>query len=79
MLSDYKFSDCSVDQVTSEQLSSGSWICVMLDKTPCSMSSGGVHLFSTALQAEVFGRQLLRGWTGGTFLEELVEVRQVFK
>jgi hypothetical protein len=38
------------------------------EKVACSMSSGGVHRFRTQTQAEVFGGQYLRGYTGGTFL-----------
>lgn len=39
-------------------------------KIACSMSSGGAHRFKTELQAEVFGRQYVRGYVGGTFLSE---------
>lgn len=38
------------------------------DKIACSMSSGGAHRFNKEIQAEVFGRQYVRGYTGGTFL-----------
>ncbi len=42
---------------------------VLVDGTiACSMASGRCHRFATVLQAEVFGRQLVRGYTGGTFL-----------
>ncbi|MDI6976535.1 hypothetical protein [Serratia sp. Se-RSBMAAmG] len=40
------------------------------DKIACSMSSGSAHRFNKKIQAEVFGRQYARGYTGGTFLSE---------
>jgi len=64
-LADYKF--CGKGEV--EAVSNGDSFSVLVDgKIACSMATGGCHRFPTALQAELFGRQLVRGNTGGTFL-----------
>lgn len=64
-LSDYRF--CEKGEVSA--IPNGDGFSVLVDgKIACSMSCGGAHRFATALQAEVFGRQLTRGYAGGTFL-----------
>ncbi|WP_455233192.1 hypothetical protein [Geopseudomonas aromaticivorans] len=64
-LSDYKF--CEKGEV--EAVANGDSFSVLVDgKIACSMATGGCHRFATVLQAEVFGRHLVRGHTGGTFL-----------
>lgn len=71
-LSDYKF--CDKGEVKSIP-NQGSFSVLIDGKIACSMSSGGSHLFRTPLEAEVFGRQLVRGYTGGTFLSSDIENR----
>ena len=69
-LADYKF--CEKGEV--QAVANGDSFSVLVDgKIACSMSSGGCYRFPNQLQAEVFGRQLVRGWTGGTFLSSDVE------
>lgn len=64
-LSDYKF--CEEGEV--EAVSNGDSFSVLVGgKIACSMATGGCHRFPSAAQAEVFGRQLVRGYAGGTFL-----------
>ncbi len=64
-LDNYKFCGKGEVEVVSNQDS----FSVLVDgKIACSMATGGCHRFPTALQAEVFGRQLVSGYTGGTFL-----------
>ena len=64
-LSDFKF--CEKGEV--ETIPNGDSFSVLIDgKIACSMADGGAHRFRTKLQAEVFGRQLVRGYTGGTYL-----------
>lgn len=64
-LSDYRF--CETGEVSA--IHNGDSFSVLVDgKIACSMSNGGAHRFATTLQAEVFGRQLARGYAGGTFL-----------
>lgn len=66
-LSDFKF--CELGEV--QAVPNGDSFSVLIDgKIACVMATGGCHRFATALQAEVFGRQLVRGYTGGTFLSD---------
>lgn len=70
MLADYKF--CEVGNV--EAIVNGDSFSVLIDgKIACSMATGGCHRLPTKLQAEVFGRQLVRGYTQGTFLSDDVD------
>ncbi len=55
-------------------IKNGQSFSVLVDgKIACEMASGGCHRFRTELQAEVFGRQYARGYTGGSYLEPDVE------
>lgn len=67
----YKFCDKGEVESIPNQ---GSFIVLIDGKIACSMSSGGSQ-FRTPLEAEVFGRQLVRGYTGGTFLSSDIENR----
>lgn len=52
-------------------IKNGDSFSVLVDsKIACSMSSGGALRFNTEIQAEVFGKHYVRGYTGGTFLSE---------
>ncbi len=52
----------------------GDSFSVLVDgKIACSMSSGGAYRFRNELQAEVFGRHYVRGYTGGSFLSADVD------
>jgi len=69
-LSDFKF--CEEGVV--EAIQNGDSFSVLVDgKIACAMATGGAHRFLTELQAEVFGRQLVRGYTGGTYLSADVD------
>lgn len=69
-LSDFKFCEKGVV----ESIQNGASFSVLVDgKIACSMATGGAHLFPTELQAEVFGRQLVSGYTGGTYLSADVD------
>lgn len=43
------------------------------DKILCSMATGGCHRFPTELEAEVFGRNYLRGYNAGSYLDSDIE------
>ncbi len=59
--------------VTAVQRGNGSWSVLIDGKIACSMSSGGAHQFGKRLEAEVFGKHVVRGYTGGTYLSEDLE------
>lgn len=68
-LSDFKFFK---GKGVVEAIPNGDSFSVLVDgQIACDMANGGAHRFRTALQAEVFGRQLTRGYTGGTFLSDV--------
>jgi hypothetical protein len=66
MLKDYQF--CAPDAEVAA-IPNGDSFSVLVDgKIACAMATSGAHRFPTVLQAEVFGRQLARGYTSGVFL-----------
>lgn len=68
-LNDYKF--CEKGEVA--VVPNGDSFSVLVDgKVACSISSGCAHRFPSLVQAEVFGNQLVRGYTGGTYLSKYV-------
>lgn len=70
-LSDYKF--CSENAEVKAVENGESWLVLVDGKIACEMAAGGCHRFGSQLKAEVFGRQLTRGYSGGTFLSDDVE------
>lgn len=57
-----------------QAVENGDGYSVLIDgKILCVMSSGGCHRFYNKLQAEVFGRQFVRGYMGGSYLSEDIE------
>lgn len=70
-LADYKF--CEKGEVEAISTNKDSFSVLIDGKIACSMSTGGCHMFPTALQAEFFGSQLVRGYTEGTFLSSDVD------
>lgn len=57
-----------------EAVQNGESFSALVDgKILCVMSTGGCHRFSTKLQAEVAGRQYVRGYTGGSYLSADVD------
>lgn len=67
-LSDYKF--CEANAEVKSVQNAGSFSVLVGGKIACSVATGGAHYFSSELQAEVFGRQLTRGYNSGTYLSE---------
>jgi len=66
-LSSYRF--CAKGEVTT--VPNGDSFSVLIDgKFACSTATGGPHRFPSELQAEVFGRQLVRGYNRGSYLSE---------
>lgn len=55
-------------------IKNGESFCALIDgKIICSMSSGGCHYFPNQLQAEVFARRYVDGYTSGSFLSSDVD------
>lgn len=70
-LSDYKFCEPNTEVIAIKN--HFGWSVLIGGKIACSMYSGSAHILSTPLQAEVFGRQLVRGYTGGSYLASDVD------
>lgn len=55
-------------------IKNGSSFSALVDgKIICEMATGSCHRFRTELEAEVFGRQYTRGYTGGSYLDPDVD------
>lgn len=66
MLADYKNGVTNGEVIAKKQKES---YAVFIDgKVLRSMSSGGAQIFRTKLQAEVYGRQYVRGYVSGSYL-----------
>ena len=70
-LSDYTF--CNENAVVEAIENGDSWSVLVDGKIACVIATGGCHRFGNRTEAEIFGNQLVRGWTGGTFLSSDVE------
>lgn len=63
-----------LSEMTVEAVNNGDSYSVLVGgKILCDLASGGCKRFASRLQAEVYGRQYTRGYTGGAYLSEDVD------